>query len=63
MFIFIETNAGEKFAFHDSEERPVAGVVREATWDGSSPTVTVVKGEIGPIDIPFAGWPQIGIAP
>ncbi len=64
MLHYVKTDAGESRAYGDGEEVNFVGnEIYRATWDASSPTVTVLIGEPGPVEIDAMGWPQFGVLP
>jgi len=47
------------YAWQEGEEEPIVSVsTLRCEWDGISPAVEIIMGEIPARGIPFAGWPQ-----
>lgn len=55
----IDTPRPYELAWDEAEgDLTPPNAVQVCSWDGQAPYVTMITGT-GPVDIPFAGWPQI----
>ena len=55
-----ESVEGQLHTMGASVTTPIdANILYAASWDGTSPWITVLKGQISDLKMAFAGWPMV----